>query len=156
VTLAVSTAISTALDGRNRPVMPDRLNGIRKDSSPALSKMAEQLRTNARSGGGDRRADIAWYGNGDTTYTVTAYYNEQADVAEKFSHLGLARTEKAFGHVQCAYSPAVDRLPEGTFSICLRQGSRGYVELMQLYTDGPLSELAALTNDVWSAQPFAD
>jgi hypothetical protein len=147
--LAVS-AVPHHGSNKNMPVLPDSLDGNRRNDD--LNTMKHR-RESVNEEGSETRMDTAFYGG---QYLLTAYYNENVDAAQKFGQIGLVGAPTSFGRVLCGSSPATDRLPAGTFNLCLREGTRGYVTLLQTQGDGPLSDLAGLTNDVWSAQPFAD
>ena len=138
-------AIPVFLNQRSTPVMPDSIRGVARSTDPAMTQAVDTVRKQLTQQNPGRKVDAAGYGTIDAGYLLIGM-NLRVDAAREFGDFGITSALTSFGDVQCGTS--TDHA-----SLCLHAGTRGTIEVAQ-FGGGDVSQLAAETATVWSAQHF--
>jgi hypothetical protein len=144
--ILAAIAIPVFLNHRNAPLMPDTLGGLSIATESTMTQTADEVRKEVTKQNPGRKVDVASYGTVQTGYLLMGL-NVRVDSTREFRDLGATGAPVTIGEVQCA--TGTERI-----SMCLRTGLRGSVEVMRFGTTD-LSQLAAVTQEAWAEQPFA-
>jgi hypothetical protein len=147
--ILAAIAIPVFLNQRSTPVAPQQLGGLTMTTDPQLKNAVSSVRDELARHDQNVKTSAAGYGTLTDGFVLMAF-NARVDPAREFRDLGATTPPQSFGNVQCATN-TTDHA-----SMCLRTSLRGSVEVAAFGDAPDFTRLAAVTDEAWSAQPYAN